>query len=191
MGGIIGGIGGLIGGGISAAIKGENVLNGMISGAAGGAVGGAVAGIIVETFVSPATAVGSAVMVGAISGIAGGFASSLTTQAVDHVLNTGSMSGFSLDWQSVFISSLTGAAFNAVGSGLGQSITHFYNDKLLGAIVGGFFSIGNAIADDINAIYDSIMSQTEAAIVGKTLNPYYLTSDDLIRLRDKRNIICS
>ena len=187
IGAAVGGIGGLIGGGISAAIKGEDILAGMASGALGGAVGGAIAGTIVEVFVSPATSVGSAALIGAGAGILGGIASSTISQSSNYYFQNGTMSGFKMDWQSVAVSALTGAAFNAFGAGFGQSQALFYNyENIISAITGGFFSVGNAIADSIDAILFALISQTQDAVSGKTANPYNLSAYDSIRLQIKR-----
>lgn len=187
IGAAIGGLGGLIGGGISAAIKGENVLAGMASGGLGGLCGGAVAGTVVEVFVSPGTSVGSAVLVGALAGAAGGATSSMVSQTSNYYFNNGTMEGFEFDWESFAISIVTGTIFNAAGTGFGQSQALFYSyEPMVSAIAGGYFAVGNAIADSAIATLDALIDQTREAILGHRPNTYHFGLNDLGRLMQLR-----
>lgn len=85
------------------------------------------------------------------------------------------------------ISMITGAAFNAGGTAFGQSQALFYNyEPMVSAISSGYFSIGNAIADNGYAIFDALIYQTKDAILGRTSNPYNFTATDLLKLRKKQ-----
>jgi len=159
VGAVIGGIGGAIGGGISAAVRGEDIRSGMVSGAIGGAIGGAVAGAIADIFIAPGTSIVSAAVIGVAAGAVGGATSSMVSQSMNFYFNNNTLTGFSMSWREVAISSATSALFAGVGSGFGQSQVIFYGgEKMIGVVVGSHFAIGNSVADIANgkivAIYE-------------------------------------